>query len=93
VNRHGISQNPTAEESALLWKLWAGDAAKQRVISLQRENERLHCTPDAADLAHWLQETIESHPAIQVRPGAQPIAYRAWAEELLARLAQPKEKT
>jgi hypothetical protein len=87
MNRHGISQNPTAEESALLRKLWAGDDA------LQRENERLRCTPNAADLAHWLQETIESHPAIEIRQGAQPIAYRAWAEELLARLAQPKEKT
>jgi hypothetical protein len=29
-NRHGISQNPTAEESALLRKLWAADDARNR---------------------------------------------------------------
>jgi hypothetical protein len=45
--------------------------------------------PPAADtLARWLQEDIERHPAIQIRRGSQPIAYRAWAVELLARLTK-----
>jgi hypothetical protein len=44
-------------------------------------------TAQADQLARWLQEAIERHPAIQIRRGSQPIAYRAWAAELLARLA------
>jgi hypothetical protein len=44
--------------------------------------------PAADELAHLLQEAIEHHPAIQIRRGSQPIAYWAWAAELLARLAK-----
>jgi hypothetical protein len=41
VNRHGISQNPTAEESALLRKLWDGDNARARAQRLRNENREL----------------------------------------------------
>jgi hypothetical protein len=46
MNRHGISQNPTAEESALLRKLWAADDARHRTRSLAHENERLRLEND-----------------------------------------------
>ena len=55
-NRHGISQNPTEEESRLLRTLWRADDARnrahysasraadaeQRVRELEAENARLH---------------------------------------------------
>jgi hypothetical protein len=44
--------------------------------------------PSVDKLARLLQEDIERHPAIQIRRGSQPIAYRAWAAELLARLTK-----
>lgn len=41
MNRHGISQNPTAEEAALLRKLWDGDNARARANRLRHENAML----------------------------------------------------
>lgn len=41
MNRHGISQNPTAEESRLLRKLWAGDDARARADRARHEAETL----------------------------------------------------
>ena len=41
MNRHGISLNPTAEESCLLRKLWAGDDARARANRARQEAETL----------------------------------------------------
>jgi hypothetical protein len=53
VNRHGISQNPTAEESILLRRLWRADDAEAR---------GRRAMADAEDLAaenRWLREENE----------------------------------
>ncbi len=41
MNRHGISQNPTAEEARELRRLWAADDARARTERLIHENRRL----------------------------------------------------
>lgn len=53
MNRHGISQNPTAEESARLRELWAADDAKARALRLAVENAQLRAkaaSPPALDM-------------------------------------------
>jgi hypothetical protein len=64
VNRHGISQNPTAEESALLRKLWDGDNARNRARRLANENRRLieerdRLLREVADAKRELAQTRE----------------------------------
>jgi hypothetical protein len=63
------------------------DAAYIRSKGRWPESAAAQADPDsdADKLARLLQEAIERHPAIEIRHGSQPIAYRAWAVELLAR--------
>ncbi len=58
MNRHGISQNPTTEEAALLRKLWAGDNARNRANlarkkadDVESENARLRAENEGLRVA------------------------------------------
>lgn len=66
MNRHGISENPTTEESALLRKLWDGDAARARADRLRWENAELE--RENARLRAENERLIAIRPSVDPEP-------------------------
>lgn len=53
MNRHGISLNPTAEQSALLRRLWRADDAQNRALRALR------------DVKYWQERALEAEARLR----------------------------
>jgi hypothetical protein len=66
VNRHGISQNPTREEVALLRRLWRADDMKARAHRAEWEQEQI-----AAENSQLRAENARLRAALALTEGAE----------------------